>query len=93
MATVIALAGTPSRLVAERAVPGDGVAAPPPPRTASMKRLAMPSQLADNSTCVGHGLSDASLLLARDAIPLSSRYSDSRSGITSESTAFSFIYQ
>ena len=57
-----------------------------------MKSLAMPSQLADNSTCVGHGLSDASLLLARDAIPLSSRYSDSRSGITSESTAFSFIY-
>ena len=38
---------------------------------------AVPSQLSDNSTCVGYGLSDAVLLAARDAIPLSSPYSSS----------------
>ena len=41
--------------------------------------MSLPSQLSDNSTCVGYGLSDTSLLAARDAIPLSSPYSSSTS--------------
>ena len=41
----------------------------------------LPSQLSDNTTCVGYGFTDAALLAAREAIPLLSPYSASQSSV------------
>eukprot|EP00966_Prymnesium_polylepis_P334926 7390277-Prymnesium_polylepis.1 len=41
----------------------------------------LPSELSDNTTCVGYGLSDAALYAARDAIMLSSPYTSSDTSV------------
>ena len=50
-----------------------------PPRSQMLTTL--PSQLSDNTTCVGYGFTDAALLAAREAIPLSSPYTASQSSV------------
>lgn len=50
-----------------------------PPRSRTLTSL--PSQLSDNTTCVGYDLTDAELFADREAIPVSSPYSASQASV------------
>lgn len=53
----------------------------PPPFAMDGQMSTIPPQLANNATCVRYGLSDAALLAARGAIPLTSPYSASERSV------------